>query len=77
MGFLGRLSNVKFDILALLKTLLFFPNHRGEPALLGLIAGAGMELVPMAGQQGWGGQCCWHFCFSYYLERKAVSNIHT
>lgn len=39
MGFLGRLSNVKFDILALLKTVLFFPNHCGKPALLGLIAG--------------------------------------
>lgn len=39
MGFLGRLSNVKFDILALLKMVLFFPNHSGKPALLGLIAG--------------------------------------
>lgn len=30
---------MKFDILALLKMVLFFPNHSGKPALLGLIAG--------------------------------------
>lgn len=30
---------MKFDVLALLKTVLFFPNRCGKPALLGLVAG--------------------------------------